>query len=45
MVQEEGCFDFNDICVVISDKLECRYLYVFVDSFVENSSEVFVCWE
>lgn len=45
MAQEEGRFDFNDICAAISDKLECRHPHVFADSSAENSSEVLACWE
>ncbi len=29
MAQEEGRFDFNDICAAISDKLERRHPHVF----------------
>ncbi|STF41117.1 nucleoside triphosphate pyrophosphohydrolase [Escherichia coli] len=32
MAQEEGRFDFNDICAAISDKLERRHPHVFADS-------------
>ncbi|MFP1462411.1 nucleoside triphosphate pyrophosphohydrolase [Escherichia coli] len=39
MAQEEGRFDFNDICAAISDKLERRHPHVFADSSAENSSE------
>ena len=39
MAQEEGRFDFNDICAAISDKLERRHPHVFADSSAENSSK------
>ncbi len=39
------CFDFNDICAAISDKLERRHPHVFADSSAENSSEVLARWE
>lgn len=45
MAQEEGRFDFNDICAAISDKLERRHPHVFADSSAENSSEVLTRWE
>ncbi|HCK3299087.1 TPA: nucleoside triphosphate pyrophosphohydrolase, partial [Escherichia coli] len=45
MAQEEGRFDFNDICAAISDKLERRHPHVFADSSAENSSEVLARWE
>lgn len=32
IAQEEGRFDFNDICAAISDKLERRHPHVFADS-------------
>ena len=35
MAQEEGRFDFNDICAAISDKLERRHPHVFADSSAE----------
>lgn len=44
MAQEEGRFDFNDICAAISDKLERRHPHVFADSSAENSSEVLARW-
>ncbi len=36
MAQEEGRFDFNDICAAISDKLERRHPHVFADSSAEE---------
>ncbi len=45
IAQEEGRFDFNDICAAISDKLERRHPHVFADSSAENSSEVLARWE
>lgn len=40
MAQEEGRFDFNDICAAISDKLERRHPHVFADVSASNSTEV-----
>ncbi len=40
IAQEEGRFDFNDICAAISDKLERRHPHVLLTSSAENSSEV-----
>ncbi len=37
MAQEEGRFDFNDICAAISDKLERRHPHVFADSSAEKT--------
>lgn len=37
MAQEEGRFDFNDICAAISDKLERRHPHVFADSFLPKT--------
>lgn len=43
--QEEGRFDFNDICAAISDKLERRHPHVFADGSAGNSREVLARWE
>ena len=45
MAQEEGRFDFNDICAAISDKLERRHPHVFADVSASNSTEVLTRWE
>ncbi|WLI78663.1 nucleoside triphosphate pyrophosphohydrolase [Kosakonia sp. H02] len=45
MAQEEGRFDFNDICAAISDKLERRHPHIFGDAKAGNSAEVLERWE
>ncbi|WP_039055411.1 nucleoside triphosphate pyrophosphohydrolase [Enterobacter sp. Bisph1] len=45
MAQEEGRFDFNDICAAISDKLERRHPHIFGDAQAGNSTEVLARWE
>ena len=45
MAQEEGRFDFNDICAAISDKLERRHPHIFADASAETSGEVLKNWE
>lgn len=45
MAQEEGRFDFNDICAAISDKLERRHPHIFGDAKAGNSHEVLERWE
>ena len=45
MAQEEGRFDFNDICAAISDKLERRHPHIFGDASAGNSQEVLARWE
>lgn len=45
MAQEEGRFDFNDICAAISDKLERRHPHVFADACANTSTEVLARWE
>lgn len=42
MAQEEGRFDFNDICAAISDKLERRHPHVFGELCADNSEEVWL---
>ncbi len=44
MAQEEGRFDFNDICAAISDKLERRHPHIFGDAHAETSTEVLTRW-
>jgi len=45
MAQEEGRFDFNDICAAISDKLERRHPHIFGDATAGDSTEVLARWE
>lgn len=45
MAQEEGRFDFNDICAAISDKLERRHPHIFGDARAGDSREVLARWE
>ena len=45
MAQEEGRFNFNDICAAISDKLERRHPHIFGDADFGNSAEVLANWE
>jgi ATP diphosphatase len=41
MAQEEGRFNFDDICAAISDKLERRHPHIFGDATAGNSAK---CW-
>lgn len=45
MAQEEGRFNFEDICAAISDKLERRHPHIFGDATAGNSAEVLEKWE
>lgn len=45
MAQEDGRFNFDDICAAISDKLERRHPHIFGDATAENSAEVLAKWE
>ena len=45
MAQEEGRFNFDDICNAISDKLERRHPHIFAGAKVGNSEDVLVNWE
>lgn len=45
IAQEEGRFNFDDICAAISDKLERRHPHVFADVSASNSTEVLTRWE
>ncbi|WP_212410006.1 nucleoside triphosphate pyrophosphohydrolase [Erwinia sp. E602] len=45
MAQEQGRFDFNDICTAISDKLERRHPHIFAGAQAGSSAEVLVNWE
>ena len=40
MAQEEGRFNFDDICAAISDKLERRHPHIFGEASAGNSTEV-----
>ena len=44
MAQEEGRFNFDDICAAISDKLERRHPHIFGDASAGNSAEVLARW-
>ena len=44
MAQEEGRFNFDDICAAISDNLERRHPHVFADVSASNSTEVLTRW-
>jgi ATP diphosphatase len=37
MAQEEGRFNFDDICAAISDKLERRHPHIFGDATAETA--------
>lgn len=45
MGQEEGRFNFEDICQGISDKLERRHPHIFADGDAATSGEVLARWE
>lgn len=45
MAQEEGRFNFDDICAAISDKLERRHPHIFGDATAGNSAQVLEKWE
>ncbi|KNC11923.1 nucleoside triphosphate hydrolase [Klebsiella sp. RIT-PI-d] len=45
MAQEEGRFDFNDICAAISDKLERRHPHIFAQATAGSSTDVLARWE
>ncbi|MGE9551540.1 nucleoside triphosphate pyrophosphohydrolase [Erwinia amylovora] len=45
MAEEEGRFNFDDICNTISDKLERRHPHIFGDVKVSGSKEVLANWE
>ncbi len=40
MAQEEGRFNFDDICAAISDKLERRHPHIFGEASAGNGTEV-----
>ncbi|WP_338557775.1 nucleoside triphosphate pyrophosphohydrolase [Erwinia sp. E_sp_B04_7] len=45
MADEEGRFNFDDVCNAISDKLERRHPHIFDDVKVSGSKEVLANWE
>lgn len=45
MANEEGRFNFDDICNTISDKLERRHPHIFADVKVSGSQDVLTHWE
>jgi len=45
MAEEQGRFDFNDICRAISDKLERRHPHIFGDANFTDSEQVLANWE
>ncbi|QHM72234.1 nucleoside triphosphate pyrophosphohydrolase [Mixta intestinalis] len=45
MAEEEGRFNFDDICRGIADKLERRHPHIFADAQVAGSEEALRNWE
>nr|WP_113868161.1 nucleoside triphosphate pyrophosphohydrolase [Brenneria salicis]NMN90721.1 ATP diphosphatase [Brenneria salicis ATCC 15712 = DSM 30166]RBP60181.1 ATP diphosphatase [Brenneria salicis ATCC 15712 = DSM 30166]RLM30040.1 nucleoside triphosphate pyrophosphohydrolase [Brenneria salicis ATCC 15712 = DSM 30166] len=45
MAQEQGLFDFSDVCDAISDKLERRHPHIFADAVLADSEAVLANWE
>lgn len=45
MAQEEGRFNFDDVCSSICDKLERRHPHIFADGKAGTSTEVLAKWE
>ncbi|MGM3174712.1 nucleoside triphosphate pyrophosphohydrolase [Dickeya lacustris] len=45
MAQEQGLFDFSDVCNAISDKLERRHPHIFGDAELTDSAAVLANWE
>ena len=45
MAQEQGRFNFNDICAAISDKLERRHPHIFGEANFGDSEAVLANWE
>lgn len=45
MAQEQGRFNFNDICAAISDKLERRHPHIFGEENFGDSEAVLANWE
>lgn len=45
IAQEEGRFNFEDVCQTICDKLERRHPHIFADVTVSGSQQVLQNWE
>ncbi len=45
MAQEQGHFDFNDICAAINDKLERRHPHIFGTASFTDSEAILANWE
>ncbi|MCS3405664.1 nucleoside triphosphate pyrophosphohydrolase [Serratia sp. AKBS12] len=45
MGQEQGLFDFNDLCNAISDKLERRHPHIFGEAVAGDAGTVAARWE
>lgn len=45
MAQEEGRFNFDDICNGISDKLERRHPHIFADATAGDAQQILHNWE
>ncbi|MBD8453512.1 nucleoside triphosphate pyrophosphohydrolase [Serratia rubidaea] len=45
MGQEQGLFDFDDVCSAISDKLERRHPHIFGDADAADNATIAARWE
>ncbi|OSN01575.1 nucleoside triphosphate hydrolase [Lonsdalea populi] len=45
MAQEQGLFDFSDVCDAISDKLERRHPHIFAGADAPNADDALKNWE
>ncbi|MFP1872348.1 nucleoside triphosphate pyrophosphohydrolase [Lonsdalea quercina] len=45
MAQEQGLFDFSDVCDAISDKLERRHPHIFAGADAPNAADALKSWE
>ena len=45
IAKEEGLFDMEDVCRVVSDKMVRRHPHVFGDVSADTSSQVLVNWD
>lgn len=45
IAEEQGMFDFDDVCVAISDKLICRHPHVFESDLSESQRQAAQDWE
>ena len=45
MAKEKGLFDFHDVVVAISHKIERRHPHVFADEVIESAGEQSLAWE